>query len=78
VPTSDGGWSFPSSQVAPWEPDNFSHDLRSANQAADMEWSCLDYRHTFGSHEQTDDAVDFADQKDTRAQIRALGIRRGA
>ena len=29
--------------------DNFSQDLRAANQAAGLPWTCLDYRHIFGS-----------------------------
>lgn len=29
--------------------DNFSADLRAANREAGLSWSCLDYRHTFGS-----------------------------
>jgi len=28
-----------------WEPDNFSHDLRAANQEAALPWGCLDFRH---------------------------------
>lgn len=35
-----GGW---------WDPDNFSRDLREANKDAGLQWSCLDYRHTFGT-----------------------------
>ena len=33
-----------------WSPDNFSQDLRKINKANDLDWVCLDYRHTFGSH----------------------------
>ena len=29
--------------------DNFSRDLARVNGAAKLKWSCLDYRHTFGS-----------------------------
>ena len=29
--------------------DNFGQDLRAANQKAGLSWTCLDYRHTFGS-----------------------------
>src|SRR5205085_11843219 len=50
VRSSAGGWLFPSPQRGRWHPDNFSQDLRAANQAAGLTWSCLDYRHTFGSH----------------------------
>jgi len=31
------------------DPDNFSRDLRKANQKEGLKWTCLDYRHTFGS-----------------------------
>ena len=31
------------------DPDNFSRDLRNANMKAGLRWTCLDYRHTFGS-----------------------------
>ncbi len=44
-----GGWFFPSPAGAWWDPDNFSHDLADANRKATLPWSCLDYRHTFGS-----------------------------
>jgi len=32
-----------------WDPDNFSQDLRAANELAQLPWGSLDYRHTFGS-----------------------------
>ena len=35
-----GGW---------WDPDNFSRDLRAAQVETSLAWTCLDYRHTFGS-----------------------------
>jgi site-specific recombinase XerD len=43
-------WFFPSPTGKRWDPDNFSQDLRTINEAAGLEWSCLDFRHTFGSH----------------------------
>lgn len=49
VRPSDHGWFFPSPQATWWDPDNFSSDLRKANQDAGLPWSSLDYRHTFGS-----------------------------
>jgi len=52
-PPSDGpcgGWFFPSPQGKLWDPDNFASDLRALNQGAKLRWTCLDYRHTFGSH----------------------------
>jgi len=43
-------WFFPSPRGKKWDPDNFSQDLRKINKAAGLNWSCLDFRHTFGSH----------------------------
>ena len=43
-------WFFPSPTGKRWDPDNFSQDLREINRKADLDWSCLDFRHTFGSH----------------------------
>jgi integrase len=54
-PTPDAnfpGWFFPSPSSGGggwWDPDNFSADLRDANRDAALQWSSLDYRHTFGS-----------------------------
>ena len=48
-PASDAGWFFPSPQGKWWAPDNFAADLRQANHDAALRWTCLDYRHTFGS-----------------------------
>jgi len=42
-------WFFPSPQGHRWDPDNFSQDLREINAEHDLPWSCLDFRHTFGS-----------------------------
>ncbi len=44
-----GRWYFPSPQGRLWNPDNFSSDLRDINKKAGLPWTCLDYRHTFGS-----------------------------
>ena len=44
------GWLFSSPAGSWWDPDNFSPDLADANRAAALRWSCLDYRHSFGSH----------------------------
>ena len=44
-----GGLLFPSPQGKHWDPDNFSQDLRAANQKAKLQLASLDYRHTFGS-----------------------------
>lgn len=43
-------WFFPSPQGKRWDPDNFSQALREINRGAGLLWSCLDFRHTFGSH----------------------------
>jgi len=43
-------WFFPSPTGKKWDPDNFSQDLRKINKANGLKWSCLDFRHTFGSH----------------------------
>ena len=45
----DSVWFFPSPNGKRWDPDNFSQDLRKLNQEAGLVWSCLDFRHTFGS-----------------------------
>ncbi|MDD1677546.1 MAG: tyrosine-type recombinase/integrase [Methanomicrobiales archaeon] len=50
TPPESGPWFFPSPAGKRWDPDNFSQDLRAVNEAAGLDWSCLDFRHTFGSH----------------------------
>ena len=45
-----GGWYFPSRKGKYWDPDNFSQTLRKLNRASNLPWSCLDFRHSFGSH----------------------------
>lgn len=45
----DSVWFFPSPSGKRWNPDNFSQDLRKLNNQAVLVWSCLDFRHTFGS-----------------------------
>jgi len=42
-------WYFTSPRGYRWDPDNFSATLRRINERAGLEWSCLDFRHTFGS-----------------------------
>lgn len=49
-PSDSSIWFFPSPKGKRWNPDNFSHDLRSVNKTCSLHWSCLDFRHTFGSH----------------------------
>ena len=41
---------FPSPGGKRWDPDNFSARLRAINEKENLSWSCLDFRHTFGSH----------------------------
>ena len=45
-----GDWFFTSPDGCRWDPDNLSSHLRTANEKAGLPWTCLDYRHTFGSH----------------------------
>ena len=44
------GQRLPRPKGKHYDPDNFSSDLREANKKAGLEWTCLDFRHTFGSH----------------------------
>lgn len=46
---SRGRWFFPSPQGMRYDPDNFSQELKDANDKASLQWTCLDFRHTFGS-----------------------------
>jgi integrase len=43
-------WYFPSPTGKRWDPDNFSQTLQEINDKKQLQWSCLDFRHTFGSH----------------------------
>ena len=49
LPTASA-WFFPRPTGNRWHPDHLSERLRNLNEAAGLNWSCLDYRHTFGSH----------------------------
>jgi len=49
-PPKGATWYFPSPKGKRWNPDNFSSDLREKNRAKALNWTCLHYRHTFGSH----------------------------
>ncbi len=49
-PQAKSSWFFPSPKGKRWDPDNFSQKLREINRGHGLEWSCLDFRHTFGSH----------------------------
>jgi len=48
-PVAGSTWFFPSPKGRRWDPDNFSESLRDANARNKLTWSCLDFRHTFGS-----------------------------
>lgn len=49
-PPAESTWFFPSPQGERYHPDNFSAKLHDVNEAAGLKWSCMDFRHTFGSH----------------------------
>jgi len=49
-PERQAPWFFPSTIGKRWDPDNFSRDLRKINREHGSSWSCLHFRHTFGSH----------------------------
>ncbi len=49
TPAQASAWYFPSPKGCWCDPDNFSRALRKANHRAGLVWTCLDYRHTFGS-----------------------------
>lgn len=44
-----GKWFFPSSNGSRWDADNFSSDLRLLQSRVLLPWTCLHFRHTFGS-----------------------------
>ena len=46
---NENNWMFPSPKGVRWDADNFSKALRLANKLEKLTWTCLDYRHTFGS-----------------------------
>jgi len=48
-PKSKAGWLFPSPKGECWDPNNFSQALSKVNKANNLPWTCLVYRHTFGS-----------------------------
>jgi integrase len=49
LPPKASSWFFPAPHGGRWDPDNFSQDLRAINSEHGLSWSCLDFRHTFGS-----------------------------
>ncbi|MBK8270600.1 MAG: site-specific integrase [Planctomycetes bacterium] len=42
-------WFFPAPLGGRWDVDNISQNLKEINAANSLEWTCLDFRHTFGS-----------------------------
>ena len=40
---------FSTPEGCQWDPDNLSRKLRHANEAVGLAWTCLEFRHTFGS-----------------------------
>jgi integrase len=46
--SKENPWYFPSNSNH-MRPDTFSHYLAEINRMAGLDWSCLDFRHTFGS-----------------------------
>jgi integrase len=48
-PQVEGSWFFSTPKGKRWNPDNFSSTLREINASDNLSWSCLDFRHTFGS-----------------------------
>jgi integrase len=49
-PATKGRWCFPSPKGTRFDPDNFSASLRRVQRPHRLPWTCLDFRHTFGSH----------------------------
>ena len=49
TPPVESRWFFPGPTGGRWNPDNFSEKLREINKGAGLDWSCLIFRHTFGS-----------------------------
>jgi integrase len=48
-PESEAVWFFPSPKESRWDGNNFAQALAKVNKANEFPWTCLDYRHTFGS-----------------------------
>jgi len=48
-PKGKNSWYFPSPEGCRWDPDNLSTALSTANKRAKLSWTCLDFRHTFGT-----------------------------
>jgi integrase len=48
-PDAKQEWFFPSPKGVRWDVNNFSQALAKRNKVNNLPWTCLDYRHTFGS-----------------------------
>jgi len=48
-PPADELWYFVTKHGCQWDSDAFGDALRTANRAAGLPWTALDFRHTFGS-----------------------------
>lgn len=44
-----GNLFFSTPNNCQWDPDNLSRELRNTNETAGLDWTCLEFRHTFGS-----------------------------
>ena len=49
ISNGEDPWFFASPTGKRWDPDTFSQTLRKINKEHGLDWSCLDFRHTFGS-----------------------------
>ncbi len=49
APKGKNSWYFPTPEGCRWDPDNLSTALSTANKRAGLDWTCLDFRHTFGT-----------------------------
>ena len=50
TPSRGSPWYFTNPQGRRRDPDDLSSRFREINKEAGLPWSCLDFRHTFGSH----------------------------
>jgi integrase len=48
-PPAGTDWFFTAPKGKRWDVDNFSQDLAKLNKAQGLTWTCLHFRHTFGS-----------------------------
>jgi integrase len=45
----EGNFFFSTVCGCQWNPDNLSGEIKDVNDAAGLDWTCLDFRHTLGS-----------------------------